>query len=132
MRPGRPTATVGSRLFRAVPGEVFRRRSPGWLRTCYWSSASTRDVGRRGWRGGAATPFEPPAFRSDCGASDRGGFSRCPNRRERTRRGIFLENCPTAEAWPNCWEDTMAGLNKKLVAALEACFADLRGHAVYR
>jgi len=61
MRPGRPTATVGSRLFRAVPGEVFRRRSPGWLRTCYWSSASTRNVERCGWQGGAALPLDPRA-----------------------------------------------------------------------
>lgn len=27
---------------------------------------------------------------------------------------------------PNCWEDTMAGPNKKLIAAVEACFAALR------
>ena len=69
---------------------------------------------------------EPTAFRSDIVASDQGEVDPSSEPHEPARRGIFLENCPTAEAWPNCWEDTMAGPNKKLVAAAEAYFADLR------
>ncbi len=87
---------------------------------------ATLNVG--GWRGGRA-PFDPPACRSDVGASDRGECCRLPNHREPARRGIFLElpdGSLKAGAWPNRWEDTMAGPNKKLVAAAEAYFADLR------
>ena len=34
---------------------------------------------------------------------------------------------PVLVPHPNRWEDKMAGRNKKLVAAVEAYFADLRG-----
>ena len=50
-------------LGEAVPGDarigVFGGSAEGWLTTGNWSSASTRNVQRRGWRGGAPPPTTP-------------------------------------------------------------------------
>ena len=89
----------------AVPGGAFRRRPEADLTQAKGDKqaskqASTRHVQR--WRlARGPCPLRPPSFLTNVGASDRGGCSRRPNRREPARRGIFLENCRTAEAWPN-------------------------------
>ena len=65
-----------SRLFRAVPGEAFRRRPQGWLWTRYWSQASIPFVGTKGLARGSA-PSIPnwPALRWIARA---GASSPCP------------------------------------------------------